>query len=171
MSPDQAKMALQSYCEDAEREAATTRKVLAAVPDDQGSYTPHPTSMTAIDLAFHIAASEVWFLNGVANGSFPMEESKRPAEIAKPSDVVAFYDANLGAAMARAKATSGEDAAKIVDFFGAFQLPNFYYVNFMLKHSIHHRGQLSAYLRPMGAKVPSIYGGSADEPFEMAAAK
>jgi uncharacterized damage-inducible protein DinB len=72
--------------------------------------------------------------------------------------------------MARAKAVSPADAAKIVDFFG-MQFPNVVYLNFMLKHSIHHRGQLSTYLRPMGAKVPSIYGGSADEPFEMAAAK
>jgi uncharacterized damage-inducible protein DinB len=38
-----------------------------------------------------------------------------------------------------------------------------------MSHSIHHRGQLSAYLRPMGAKVPSIYGGSADEPFDATA--
>jgi uncharacterized damage-inducible protein DinB len=170
MSPEQGKMALQMYCEDAEREAAVTRKVLAAVPDDQGTYTPHATNMTAIDLAFHIASSEVWFLNSVADGSFKMEESKRPAEIAKPSDVVAYYDANLGPAMARAKAVSPADAAKIVDFFG-MQFPNVVYLNFMVKHSIHHRGQLSTYLRPMGAKVPSIYGGSADEPFEMAAAK
>ena len=43
------------------------------------------------------------------------------------------------------------------------------FLNFMNVHAIHHRGQLSAYLRPMGAKVPKIYGGSADEPFQMPA--
>jgi uncharacterized damage-inducible protein DinB len=48
--------------------------------------------------------------------------------------------------------------------FGMFNLPAVMYLQFMLNHSIHHRGQLSAYLRPMGAKVPSIYGGSFDEP-------
>ena len=45
------------------------------------------------------------------------------------------------------------------------------YLNLMMNHMIHHRGQLSAYLRPMGAKVPSIYGGSADEPFQMEGAQ
>ena len=40
------------------------------------------------------------------------------------------------------------------------------YLPFMLNHSIHHRGQLSAYLRPMGGKVPNIYGGSYDEPMQ-----
>ncbi len=64
----------------------------------------------------------------------------------------------------------GEDALKVVDFMGAFQFPNVFYLIFLIKHSVHHRGQLSVYLRPMGGKVPSIYGGSADEPFEMAAA-
>jgi uncharacterized damage-inducible protein DinB len=43
------------------------------------------------------------------------------------------------------------------------------YLQFMLMHLSHHRGQLSTYLRPMGSKVPSIYGGSADEPFQMPA--
>jgi uncharacterized damage-inducible protein DinB len=47
-----------------------------------------------------------------------------------------------------------------------FNLPAVMYLQFMLNHSIHHRGQLSSYLRPMGAKVPSIYGGSFDEPME-----
>jgi uncharacterized damage-inducible protein DinB len=61
---------------------------------------------------------------------------------------------------------SGEEAARIVEF-GPFKLPALSYVTFAVNHSIHHRGQLSAYLRPMGAKVPSIYGPSADEnPFQ-----
>jgi uncharacterized damage-inducible protein DinB len=59
---------------------------------------------------------------------------------------------------------TGDELAKIVDFYGMFQLPAAAYLNFANVHCIHHRGQLSAYLRPMGGKVPSIYGGSADEP-------
>ena len=50
-----------------------------------------------------------------------------------------------------------------------FNFPAFMYLSFVEKHSTHHRGQLSAYLRPMGSKVPSIYGGSADEPWQGAA--
>jgi uncharacterized damage-inducible protein DinB len=59
-------------------------------------------------------------------------------------------------------ALSVEQLTKIVDFRGIFQLPAVLYLQFLLKHTIHHRGQLSMYLRPMGAKVPSIYGESYD---------
>lgn len=170
MTPEQAQMMVQVYCQDAAGEAPTTRKVIAAVPADQGGYAPHPTSMSALELAWHIASSEVWFLKGVAAGNFPMEENKRPESVQTSADVVAWYDANFGPALEAAKNISPELAAREVDFFGVMKLPNVVYLGFMVKHSVHHRGQLSAYLRPMGAKVPGIYGGSADEPFEMAAA-
>ncbi|MBM3756134.1 MAG: hypothetical protein FJW38_19370 [Acidobacteria bacterium] len=62
---------------------------------------------------------------------------------------------------------SGEALASERNFFGAFNFPAVVYLNWANIHSIHHRGQLSAYLRSMGGKVPSIYGGSADEPFQM----
>ena len=54
-----------------------------------------------------------------------------------------------------------------VDFLGVFNMPAAFYLAFLNNHSIHHRGELATYLRPMGAKVPSIYGGSYDEPFKM----
>jgi uncharacterized damage-inducible protein DinB len=65
--------------------------------------------------------------------------------------------------LAQAKTLTGEQLAKEIKFY-MFNLPAVSYLNFAQVHSIHHRGQLSVYLRPMGAKVPSIYGGSADEP-------
>ena len=55
-----------------------------------------------------------------------------------------------------------EQLVKIVDFRGMFQLPAVMYLNILMHHSIHHRGQLSMYLRPMGAKVPAMYGESHD---------
>jgi uncharacterized damage-inducible protein DinB len=57
---------------------------------------------------------------------------------------------------------SNEQLIKIVDFRGMFQLPAVMFLNFVLHHTVHHRGQLSTYLRPMGAKVPAIYGESYD---------
>jgi uncharacterized damage-inducible protein DinB len=51
-----------------------------------------------------------------------------------------------------------------------FNLPAVLYLGFLNNHTIHHRGELSTYLRPMGSKVPSIYGGSYDEPFQAPAA-
>jgi uncharacterized damage-inducible protein DinB len=54
--------------------------------------------------------------------------------------------------------------AKEVDFFGVVKMPAAALLSVAMNHGVHHRGQLAAYLRPMGSKVPSIYGGSADEP-------
>jgi uncharacterized damage-inducible protein DinB len=64
--------------------------------------------------------------------------------------------------VARLAGISGEQLTKIIDFRGIVQFPAVIYVQIALNHSIHHRGQLSMYLRPMGAKVPSIYGESYD---------
>jgi len=53
-----------------------------------------------------------------------------------------------------------------VNFLNVFNLPAVLYLGFLNNHSIHHRGELATYLRPMGSKVPAIYGGSYDEPFQ-----
>ena len=67
--------------------------------------------------------------------------------------------------MARVAAMTAEQLMTPVEFFGVFNFPAVMYLGFLNNHSIHHRGELSTYLRPMGSKVPSIYGGSYDEPF------
>lgn len=167
MTPEQAKMTLDMWAQDAAYESQTTRKVIAAMPADKGDYTPDPKSMPALELAWHIASSELWFLDGIAKGAFIPGDSKKPEDIKTPADVLAAYDAAFGPALEKVKALSADDAAKPVDFFGMMQLPNAAYLGFLVKHTVHHRGQLSAYLRPMGGKVPSIYGGSADEPMGM----
>ena len=77
-------------------------------------------------------------------------------------DVVAWYNAHLPAQIDKAKSLSGEALSRLVDFHGKAKIPAYAILQQMLKHSIHHRGQLSAYLRPMGGKVPSIYGPSGD---------
>jgi hypothetical protein len=79
-----------------------------------------------------------------------------------PLDVNSWYSDRFGPVVDRLKRASGDDLLRIVDFRGIFKFPAFAYVQLGLHHSIHHRGQLSTYLRPMGAKVPSIYGESYD---------
>jgi len=143
-------------------EVAATTKVILAMPEDQPDYVPDPKATPALKLADHVVTSEIWFYDSVAAGAFGDFPSESNATT--PAGVVAAWEAARPAARAKVAAMSGEDLAKIVDFFGMFQLPNVVYLNFALVHSIHHRGQLSSYLRPMGGKVPSIYGGSADEP-------
>ena len=112
-------------------------------------------------------ASEAWFADGIAKGDFSQPEAPIP-ENASVKDLLAFYD-QFPAKLEKLKSLSGDDLAKEVSFFNVMHLPNVMYLGFLTNHSVHHRGQLSTYLRAMNAHVPSIYGGSADEPFEMPA--
>jgi len=117
---------------------------------------------SAIDLAWHIAAAETRFLDAVASGAFDFSGGARPESIRTPNDVVDSYSERFTKAVDRLKAMTGDQLIRIIDFRGLFQLPAVSYVDIGLRHTIHHRGQLSMYLRPMGAKVPSIYGESYD---------
>jgi uncharacterized damage-inducible protein DinB len=93
----------------------------------------------------------------VVNGSFEW----KPEEFDDPAAVLAWYDANVPALFDQLAALPGEKLAQPIPF-AMWTQPAVHYLVLDLKHGIHHRGQLSAYLRPMGAKVPSIYGPSAD---------
>ena len=145
---------------------ATTAKVLAAAPADGLAYKPSDRCMSAGDLVWHIASADVAILNGAVDGTFDFKR-ERPESAATPAGVAAWYTENANAALDRCAAMTGDDASKIVDFMGVFKQPAAGFVTMAMNHSIHHRGQLSSYLRPMGAKVPAIYGMSADDnPFE-----
>jgi hypothetical protein len=98
----------------------------------------------------------------VAAGAFDLSPWARPDTVRSPADVNGWYDERLGRNVERLKSLSGEQLRQPIDFRGLFQFPAVIYVQVALSHSIHHRGQLSMYLRPMGAKVPSIYGESYD---------
>jgi len=148
------------------RELETTKKVLAAIPDSKADYRPDPDGRTAWELAWHIANTDVQFLEGIADLEFKMESPvEKPKTVA---ELVDWYDTNFKRAAARIWALSPEQLMTPVDFMGAFTFPVVFYLSFLNNHSIHHRGALATYLRPMGAKVPSIYGGSFDQPFQPA---
>ena len=85
---------------------------------------------------------------------------KTPAELAK------WYEEHFAKAVSKIEACKHDDLLKEVNF-AIFTLPAISYIGLMISHSVHHRGQLSTYLRPMGSKIPRIYGGSADEPIEI----
>jgi uncharacterized damage-inducible protein DinB len=143
-------------------EVPATKKVIAAIPEDQLEYVPDPKATPALKLAFHTVASEIWFFDAVAAGAFGDFPSGEPP--ATPAAVIAWWESARPASRAKVAGMTGEQLAGILDFYGMFQLPAAAYLNFANVHCIHHRGQLATYLRPMGSKVPSIYGGSADEP-------
>jgi uncharacterized damage-inducible protein DinB len=167
MDQNQAQFLAHCLCKLWEGEFPATCKVLAAVPDDKRSYRPDEKSRTAWELATHIATADVWFADSVVAGNFafdPVVAKQRESQFKSIADVVAYYEKEFPAALARIRALPADKLAATVDFFGVMQMPNASYVGFANNHSVHHRGQLAAYLRAMGSKVPAIYGDSADEP-------
>jgi uncharacterized damage-inducible protein DinB len=165
MTSDQASFLAGQMVELMRGEFPATSKVLAAVKDDTRDYKPDPKSRSAWELATHLATADIWFLDSVINGAFnfdPEVAKAAEAQFTSVADVVAFYEKTLPAKLDAVKAMSTEHLTRTVDFFGMFQWPAVRYLGFANNHSVHHRGQLAAYLRASGSKVPDIYGPSAD---------
>lgn len=171
MTPEQATFLLHEvYLPQIRNEQTTTRRVIEAIPADKGDYRPDPKSMSAMGLAKHIASAEVFFMTGIANGQFDRSEAAIPEDVQTPAQLAAWYDENFTRAAEKLAATKPADLVKTINF-AIFSNEGIRFAGIMLSHSIHHRGHLSAYLRPMGAKIPRIYGGSADEPIDTSAAQ
>jgi uncharacterized damage-inducible protein DinB len=163
MDSKEAKMLADFLIADFESEMPSTLRVLQAVPNSQLSYRPDPKAKTGLGLVRHIALEDEWLLNCIANGVFtPPPDDSDICGIMNPSDAVARYKEKVPAALNRVRAMSGEKLTNVIDLFGMIQAPGVNFIAMTTKHSVHHRGQLSTYLRPMGGKVPGIYGPSAD---------
>ncbi|HUR21262.1 MAG TPA: DinB family protein [Vicinamibacterales bacterium] len=146
-------------------ECAATNKVLGAVKDETRDYRPDPKSRTAWELATHLATADVWFLDSIINGAFTWDPDAAKAaegQFKTAADVAAFYGKVVPEKMQQVKAMPPEHLTRVMDFFGMMQMPAVSFIGFANNHSVHHRGQLAAYLRAMGSKVPDIYGPSAD---------
>lgn len=166
LTPDFALVYREMMLDGFAREVETTKRVLAAIPEGKKDYRPDPNARTAWELAWHLANTDVQFLDGIADLNFTMST---PAEKPKTvADLVDWYGTSVKRGSDRVRALSAEQALAPLQFF-TFNLPAAFYLGFLNNHSIHHRGELATYLRPMGSKVPAIYGGSFDEPFQAAA--
>ena len=168
MNPEQGKFLCKIYCDTIQMEFETNKKVIRAVPDDKKSYKPDPKSMSAHELAWHIAGSEIFFLDGILSGKYEMS-GEQPAPPPTIGAILEWYESAHKDRIAKLQSLPADKLVQPVPFFGVMELPAVAFLNLMNLHTSHHRGQLSTYLRPMGAKVPSIYGGSADEPFQASA--
>ena len=163
IQPDQANFLLNGvYLPALKNEHGITKSVIEAIPLDKGDYRPDEISKSALDLAWHIAATEMRFMEAVAAGEFDFTPRPLPDSIKNSGDLAGWYTSNFESHFEKLTKLSNDQLLKVVDFRGIFQLPAVTYLNFIVHHSIHHRGQLSMYLRPMGAKVPAIYGESYD---------
>jgi uncharacterized damage-inducible protein DinB len=107
-------------------------------------------------------ATEMRFLNAVEAGAFDFTPMPRPESVKNSADLAGWYADKFASHLDALANLSSEQLSKIVDFRGMFKMPAVMFLNFVLHHTVHHRGQLSMYLRPMGAKVPAIYGESYD---------
>ena len=173
MNAEHARILVEQFAGLMENEVPTTCKVLAAVKAGDGNYKPDGKSRSAFELASHMAASDNWFLQSIIDGRFefnPEEAGKAESRFKTADEIVAFYQTSVPDKLKQLRALPAEQLARDVDFFGMMKLPAVSFLGLANNHSIHHRGQLAAYLRPMGSKVPSIYGGSADEPMQAASA-
>jgi uncharacterized damage-inducible protein DinB len=161
MSVEQAVWVRDFYLKPLERESETTVRVLSAVPATAADYRPDAASRSALDLVRHIAGADNRFVETVINGEFSTQ-AILPDEIVTPADVAAWYADRHAKNREALAQVAGENLVKPVNFRGMFTWPAVSFLQLGLHHTIHHRGQLSAYLRSMGAKVPSIYGESWD---------
>jgi uncharacterized damage-inducible protein DinB len=163
MDSSEARTVADFLIADFENEMQTTLRVIEAVPSDHLDYRPDSKSKTGLGLVRHITLEDEWLLNSIANGEFtPPPDDSDACGIMSPAGAVARYKERVPAALDRVRAMSGEKLVAVLDMFGAIKAPGINFLALVIKHSVHHRGQLSSYLRAMGGKVPGIFGPSAD---------
>ena len=164
MTPENAKFLTQVMGQQLQTEWMSTYKVIAAVPDDKKDFKPQANSRSAWDLAHHIAIADVGFLHAIAANDFKVFPAKTDAKTIP--ELADWYKHEFPKGLEKMLALDGPHLAQVVSAFGGFlKLPSAAYAVFCNNHMVHHRGQLSTYLRPMGGKCPAIYGSSFDEKF------
>ena len=163
--------ALRQFLETYEREHRTTMRVLRAFPSDQMELRPHPRCKTARELAWIFVVERGLGRHVVIDDAFAGAGPKgaMPEPPAKWEDILSALEKEHHAFADEVRALSEEKLAGTVKFFVAPKtlgdVPRMDFLWFLLHDQIHHRGQFSIYLRMAGAKVPSIYGPSGDEPW------
>ena len=154
-----------------DHETATTRALLERVPEDKADWKPHERSMSLGQLAMHIANLPRWSSHALERTEFDANPPDGVRE-AGPSyrsapELLEAYDANVAAARALlARTTDGEFMVPWTLKSGGkslFSMPRVaVFRSFILNHAVHHRGQLSVYLRLLDVPIPNIYGPTAD---------
>jgi uncharacterized damage-inducible protein DinB len=146
-------------------EAPAFLRVLKAIPAERPDYRPDPKARTAAGLAWLLAAEEAALISLLDTGTVEWKEEAPPADLGQ---IVAAYERNAAAVDERLRKLDDGGWQKQGRFLmaggPAWEDTIAAMVWGFLFDAVHHRGQLSTYLRPMGGKVPSIYGPSADDP-------
>jgi uncharacterized damage-inducible protein DinB len=155
---------------DVEAELARTWRALERVPEDRFAWRPHEKSWTLIQLATHLARLPQWATRILAKDSFDLAAPlpPAPAPATGRAELLRFFDENAGALRAALERVTDADLAVEWKLRHGDRVlashPRAVALRSMgLSHMAHHRGQLTVYLRLLGAPVPALYGPSADE--------
>ena len=140
-------------------ESKTTRKVLGRIPEGS-DYRPDLKSRTAQEIAWQIVCEEKMIIEALENGKAEWAPPPTPATMKELLDA---YDKQSSGIAERWSALPAARWEGTIEFFGK-QSPAAPMAWSFLFDIVHHRGQISTYLRPMGSTVPQIYGPSGDEP-------
>jgi uncharacterized damage-inducible protein DinB len=154
-----------------DHETATTRTLLEKVPESQAGWKPHAKSMSIGDLAMHIATIPMWTSIALERKGFDVNPPDGPRIATPPFEsslqLLRIYDANVEAA--RALLTRASDGEFMVQWTLKSEGKTLYsmprvavFRSYVLNHAVHHRGQLSVYLRLLDIPLPNIYGPTAD---------
>ncbi|MBI4263381.1 MAG: DinB family protein [Acidobacteria bacterium] len=151
-----------------DREMTTTRKLLERLPEKKFDWKPHAKSYSLCQLAAHVATIPMWGAMTVNHPEVDITTGPPPGVPPSKADLLAAFDAH--AAGTRAALVGKTDAELMAtwslkrDGHVIFSMPKAaVWRSFVLNHLVHHRGQLSVYLRMLDVPIPSIYGPSADE--------
>jgi DinB family len=146
-----------------DHEMPNTRKMLERIPQEKWDWRPHPKSFTTRELATHIATIPAWMVDTIEKDSYDFAPVG-----GQPYQPPAAFD--KGVAGARAALAAAEDGHLMKDWAllaggqVIFSMPRVACIrSFVMNHNVHHRGQLSVYLRLCDVAVPGMYGPSADE--------
>jgi len=158
-----------SFIGELKHESGNTRKLLERVPLDNPSWLPHEKSMSLGRLATHIAELPVWITRILNADEFDFAAHTFKSHVAaNQQELMQIFNDNLHAAIESLQQATDEDFAKTWTMrrgdVVVAQIPKKIAIRSMtLSHIIHHRGQLSVYLRLLNVPVPGLYGPSADE--------
>jgi uncharacterized damage-inducible protein DinB len=158
----------ETFLPEFDQEMASTRKILASVPEALFTWKPHEKSMTLGRLASHVAEMPNWADNTITTERLVLTRDSKPFNAPDSATLLESFDKSVVAARGAIAAATDEHLSKIweVEWGGQVimsQPRSGILRNMVMNHMIHHRGQLSVFLRLKDIAVPGMYGPSADE--------
>ncbi len=157
-----------AFAAELQQEAIATRKVLERIPDDRLSWKPHEKSWSFIELASHVASLLEWSQMTLDAEEFALSDDYKPWRGSSSQDLVQRFDSNVAKTVDRLQGYPDSEMMKMWSLKRGqevlFSLPRVAVMrSFVFNHLVHHRAQLSVYLRLNDIPVPPMYGPTADE--------